>query len=67
MGAENCAVSETTTRVILEAAVFDAVQVRKTASRLGIRTDASMRMEKYQDSENPERAQARFQELLEFC
>jgi len=60
-------VTSDTTNIIVEAATFDAVQVRKTASRLGIRTDASMRFEKGQNPHNPERAQARFAQLLGFC
>jgi phenylalanyl-tRNA synthetase beta chain len=39
-------VSETTTKVLIEIAHFDPVQVRKTGMRLGIRTDAQQRYEK---------------------
>lgn len=67
IGGQSTAVNDSTTNIIVEAATFDAVQVRKTASRLGLRTDASMRFEKHQNPHNPERAQARFAQLLGFC
>ena len=43
------AVSETTTNIIWESATFDAVSVRLSAQRHGIRTDASTRYEKSLD------------------
>lgn len=46
MGGMRTAVSEQTTSILLEAAHFDPVQVRRTAGRLGIRTEASVRFEK---------------------
>lgn len=49
MGGQNSGVNETTTEIIIEAANFDAVSVRKTSGKLGLRTDASMRYEKALD------------------
>lgn len=49
MGGAHCGVSEQTTSIILEAAVWDASRVRTTATRLGLRTDASSRFEKSLD------------------
>lgn len=46
MGGASTEVSETTRRVILEAALFDGVVVRQGATALGMRTDASTRFEK---------------------
>lgn len=46
MGGHNSEVTDQTTEVILEAAVFDPVLVRKTALRHANRTDASARFEK---------------------
>jgi phenylalanyl-tRNA synthetase beta chain len=49
MGGASCGVSETTQSLILEAAVWDASRIRTTATRLGLRTDASSRFEKSMD------------------
>ncbi|HDS11564.1 MAG TPA: phenylalanine--tRNA ligase subunit beta, partial [Candidatus Wirthbacteria bacterium] len=49
MGGENSEIREDTTDIILEAAHFEPVSNRKTASRLGLRTEASARFEKYVD------------------
>lgn len=46
MGGRATAVSETTTRVLLELASFDPVAVRQTSARHGIKTDASFRFER---------------------
>jgi len=45
-GGYNSGVKETTKNIFLESAVFDSVAVRKTASRLLLRTDAAQRFEK---------------------
>lgn len=58
-------VTGVTWRIVLESANFHAGSVRKTATRLKIRTDASMRFEKAQDPANTTRALARAIELLE--
>ena len=46
MGSASSAVDEQTTTVLFEAALFDPTQIRKTASRLNLRTNASARFEK---------------------
>jgi phenylalanyl-tRNA synthetase beta chain len=64
IGGNDTAIRGTTKRIVLEAASFPAAQVRKSSSRLKLRTDASMRFEKGQDPENTVRALARAVELL---
>ncbi|HEY2115924.1 MAG TPA: phenylalanine--tRNA ligase subunit beta, partial [Candidatus Angelobacter sp.] len=64
IGGNDTAIRPTTKRIVLEAASFPAVPVRKSSSRLKLRTDASMRFEKGQDPENTVRALARAVELL---
>ncbi|HEX3091885.1 MAG TPA: phenylalanine--tRNA ligase subunit beta [Candidatus Angelobacter sp.] len=64
IGGNDTAIRPTTSRIVLEAASFPAAQVRKSSSRLKLRTDASMRFEKGQDPENTVRALARAVELL---
>ena len=49
MGGAESAVSDGTTRVLIESAWFDPVRVRLTARRLGISTDASYRFERGAD------------------
>jgi phenylalanyl-tRNA synthetase beta chain len=46
IGGESSAVTESTTRVFLEAAVFQPASVRRTARDLGISTDSSYRFER---------------------
>ncbi len=50
MGGLNSGVTEKTTKVFLEAANWQAALVRKTSTRLGLRTDSSQRYEKTLDS-----------------
>jgi phenylalanyl-tRNA synthetase beta chain len=67
IGGADSAISDTTTRIVLESANFNASSVRKTSSKLKLRTDASMRFEKAQDPVNTirglERAFALLQEV----
>ena len=67
IGGADSAISDSTTRIVLESANFNAASVRKTSSRLKLRTDASMRFEKAQDPVNTirglERAYALLQEV----
>ncbi len=49
MGGLNSEVLENTDSIILESACFDATSVRKTATSLGLRTEASSRYEKSLD------------------
>jgi len=65
IGGAASAISESTTRIVLESACFTASGVRKTSSRLRLRTDASMRFEKAQDPANSIRGLKRALELLE--
>lgn len=50
-GGAKSGVSENTTSIFLESAVFDAVTIRKTARRHGLNTDASFRFERGVDPE----------------
>ena len=50
MGGAASEVSETTTDVIIESAIFDPVSVRRTARRHALRSEASARFEKGQES-----------------
>jgi len=65
IGGAGSAISEATNRIVLESANFNASSVRKTSSRLKLRTDASMRFEKAQDPVNTIRGLERALELLE--
>jgi phenylalanyl-tRNA synthetase beta chain len=64
IGGADSAISETTTRVILESANFSGSSVRLTAARHKLRTDASVRFEKSLDPENTLRGLARAVELF---
>jgi phenylalanyl-tRNA synthetase beta subunit len=64
MGGANSEVDEKTTAIILEAAVFDGASVRKTAQRLGLRTEASNRFEKGVPLQLPEIAIERAAQLI---
>jgi phenylalanyl-tRNA synthetase beta chain len=64
IGGANSAISNSTTRIVLESANFNASSVRKTSSRLRLRTDASMRFEKAQDPVNTIRGLERAFALL---
>lgn len=65
IGGEGSAVSENTQGIILEAATFEGVAIRKTATALGIRTDASARYEKFLDTAITTVAIGRFLRLLQ--
>ncbi len=64
MGGELSGISEVTNSVLLESANFDGTSVRKSATRLGLRTDASSRYEKTLDPELTIPAIERFLLLL---
>ena len=64
MGGEESKIDENTTSLLLESATFDGVSVRKTTTRLGLRTDASQRYEKMLDPELCATATARLLTLL---
>ncbi|MDO8529327.1 MAG: phenylalanine--tRNA ligase subunit beta [bacterium] len=65
MGGEDSGINENTTSIVLEAANFDATNVRKTRTRLNIKTDASDRFEKDIDPNLAETAMARIIEIIE--
>lgn len=50
-GGKGSGVSESTTKIFLESAYFNARSVRKTAKRFGLKTDASFRYERGTDPE----------------
>ncbi len=64
MGGLESEIEENTRGLLLESACFDPVNVRKTSSRLSLRTDALMRYEKTLDPEMTVTAIARFLKLL---
>ncbi len=65
MGGENSEIVGDTAMVLFESANFDGVSIRRTATALGMRTDASSRYEKGLDPENTWRAVQRACELVE--
>lgn len=65
IGGDSTSISDSTTRIVLESACFNASSIRKTSSRLKLRTDASMRFEKAQDPANTVRGLRRALELLQ--
>ena len=64
MGGLDSEIEADTDSLLLESATFDAASVRKSSTRLGLRTDASMRYEKTLDPEMTATAIARFMKLL---
>ena len=65
MGGEYSGIMDDTTTIVFEAACFDGASVRKTAKKLGMRTDASARFEKGLDPANCILAINRAFELVE--
>ena len=51
MGGDASKIEDDTTSLLLESANFDGVSVRKTTTRIGLRTDSSQRYEKMLDPE----------------
>ncbi|MDP3836721.1 MAG: phenylalanine--tRNA ligase subunit beta [bacterium] len=64
MGGAHSAIKDSTESIIIEAATFDAVAVRKASARLNLRTDASMRFEKTLDPHLPEIAWKRAWQII---
>ena len=64
MGGLESEIEDGTDSLLLESANFDGVSVRRSATRLGLRTDASMRYEKTLDPEMTVPAIGRFMKLL---
>ncbi|MCL2694030.1 MAG: phenylalanine--tRNA ligase subunit beta, partial [Oscillospiraceae bacterium] len=65
MGGEFSGVMADTAEIVFESACFDGVSVRKTAQRIGRRTESSARFEKGIDPANAENALLRACELVE--
>lgn len=65
MGGEYSGIMDDTATVIFESAYFEPVQVRRTAKKLGMRTDASARYEKGMDPDNCQRTLCRAMELVQ--
>ncbi|EKE20360.1 MAG: hypothetical protein ACD_8C00013G0009 [uncultured bacterium] len=65
MGGQKSGISDQTSTIILEAANFKALSIRKTRSRLALMTDASSRFEKELDPNLSEKAMVRLIEILE--
>ncbi len=67
MGGDASKIEDDTTSLLLESATFDGISVRKTTTRLGLRTDASVRYEKMLDPELCKTAAERLLALLFEC
>lgn len=68
MGGLESGVTQTTTKLFLEVANWEAPEVRKTSVRLGLRTDSSQRYEKTLDSHQCYRTLLRLVEMIsELC
>lgn len=68
MGGEETGVTSATGDILLEGAVFDPVNIRKTSKAFSLRTDASHRFERGVDPRGPEAALDRCAQLLaEIC
>lgn len=65
MGGLNSEIEESTTTVVFESAVFNGGSVRKTAKKVGLRTESSSRFEKGLSPENALRAINRAIQLVE--
>lgn len=65
MGGENSKITENVTTVLFEAATFNGANIRKSAKRVGLRTDASGIFEKGLDPRNAEAAINRACQLIE--
>ena len=67
MGGLDSEIDEGTHKLLLESANFKGSRIRRTASRLGLRTEASQRFEKNQPPVNTRESLARFLHLSEVC
>ncbi len=64
MGGASTEISDSTKRILLEAAYFTPMAIARTSSRLGLRTEASARFERGCDPEGIDRSVRRFCEVL---
>lgn len=65
MGGQESGINEKTKAIVLESANFNATSIRKTRTRLNIKTDASDRFEKDIDPNLAEKAMVRLIEIIE--
>ena len=65
MGGENSKITDSVKTVLFEAATFDGINIRKSAKRIGLRTDASGKFEKGLDPHNAEAAINRACQLIQ--
>ena len=65
MGGENSKITDSVKTVLFEAATFNGTNIRKSAKRLGLRTDASGKFEKGLDPHNAEAAINRACQLIQ--
>lgn len=65
MGGENSMITDSVKTVLFEAATFQGVNIRKSAKRIGLRTDASGKFEKGLDPRNAEAAINRACQLIQ--
>lgn len=65
IGCEPAKVTNASSRVVLESALFDPVAIRKTSKRLGVQTTASLRFERGGDAGRVVRGAQRVASLLE--
>src|ERR1700730_1836855 len=65
MGGVETEIHAATNTILLEAAWFDPISVRRTSKALGLRTEASMRFERGADMEMAELASRRCAELIQ--
>lgn len=65
MGGENSKITDDVKTVLFEAAIFHGANIRKSAKRLGLRTEASGKFEKGLDPYNAEEAINRACQLIE--
>ena len=65
MGGLDSEVTDATTTIVLEAAYFNPLSVRRTSKKLGLKTEASMRFERGADARLPVTATERACALLE--
>ena len=65
MGGENSEITDTTSTILLESATFNGSSIRRTAKKMGLRSEASIRFEKGLDIENAIPALNRCAQLIE--
>ncbi len=65
MGGGDSEIRSTSRNILLEAAWFDPISIRRTSKALGLRTEASMRFERSADMEMAETASRRCAELIQ--